>query len=48
MMERLTLANKCPFNDIKSRRYLQLAANFGHVGVARAVLSDYIKELRIS
>jgi hypothetical protein len=43
----LSLMTRCPLNDPKLRKQLQLAANFGHVGVTKAILNDYIKELKM-
>ena len=45
-LTRINLVNKCPFNNALQKKFLQLAANFGHLGVARAVLCDYISELK--
>ena len=42
----ISILSRCPFKNAASLKFLQQAANCGHVGVANALLKDYIAELR--
>lgn len=42
----VSLMAKNPLKDPKQRKQLQMAASFGHTGVTKAVLKDFICELK--